>query len=87
MMTRNVFSVTAKNLIDKSLTGEDFVINLSNDQAGRLIGFKGETISKLRKRFKKCLIKVVTEEDGKRKVLIDGDQRLNVYGYIKFVVL
>jgi hypothetical protein len=65
---------------DKGVVGEELYLKLTNDQAGRLIGFGGKTIKDLLKRFDG--VKIVVNSSGQRLVKISGKYRVNVYGLI-----
>jgi predicted RNA-binding protein YlqC (UPF0109 family) len=72
------------NLLQKTENEETMCLILTKDQVGRLIGHGGKTVTSLRKKFKNAKIKVFSDE---KKVEISGDQKLPVYGYIKFYIL
>lgn len=65
---------------DKGVVEKELVLKLTNDQAGRLIGFRGETIKNLIKRFNG--VKIDVNNNGQRIAKISGKYRVNVYGLI-----
>ena len=64
---------------------EKITMDLTTEQAGRLIGYGGVTIKDLRKRFKNTKIDI--NSCGKRTVCITGKRRVNVYCLIKTQIL
>jgi predicted RNA-binding protein YlqC (UPF0109 family) len=73
------------NLLSVKEIGNELSLNLSNDQAGRLIGSGGRTIKDLRKRFDG--VKIDINNFGQRVVKISGRDKVRVYGLILTQIL
>lgn len=65
--------------------GNEICLNLSSNQAGRLIGSGGKTISNIRKRFND--VKIEVNNSGQRIVKISGKNKVRVYGLILTQIL
>lgn len=66
--------------------GKELTLNLSDDQAGRLIGRGGKTINSLRKRFNGITINI--DRYGEPRVVkISGPDKVCVYGLILTQIL
>lgn len=59
---------------------KELCLELTNDQAGKLIGNGGKTIKDIRKRFSDTTINI--NRNGQRIVRISGKRKVNVYGLI-----
>lgn len=64
---------------------KELLINITDDQAGRLIGRGGKNIENIRKRFK--LVDIDINRYGQRVVKIRGPGKVCVYGLILTQIL
>lgn len=71
-------------LSDKEI-GNELSLNLTSNQAGKLIGSSGKTIKELRKRFNG--VKIDVNNCGQRVVKISGKDKVRVYGLILTQIL
>lgn len=61
-------------------------ISLTRGMAGKLIGNRGETISKIRREYPHVKIIVSKKDDYHRYVHISGDKLLQVYGKMMTII-
>lgn len=73
------------NFLSVKEIGNELSLNLTSNQAGKLIGSSGKTIKELRKRFNG--VKIDVNNSGQRVVKISGKDKVRVYGLILTQIL